>query len=256
MAGVARRRVTDRRGRTVMSDAWERFLANIKSEGQSSAVAWSETYRLGDHSLWDHSSPSTEMIAYILGARLPARARVLDLGCGTGADAIFLAEQNYEAHGLDFSAQALLLAEQRAHDRGVVVDWHECSALKTPFDDSYFDLIADRGCFHHMSWRPRRQYAEEIARILRPGGVLFLRGSREADGPFFPVDRVSLSESFDPQLFEIGPDIQFFYAVDTGGIGATAVTIVRRDLNMVRGKRTFVPETADEAGPPLARGGE
>jgi len=38
---------------------------------------------------------------------------VLDLGCGTGADAIFLAEQNYEAHGLDFSAQALLLAEQR-----------------------------------------------------------------------------------------------------------------------------------------------
>jgi methylase of polypeptide subunit release factors len=53
------------------------------------------------------------MIAYILGARLPARARVLDLGCGTGADAIFLAEQNYEAHGLDFSAQALLLAEQR-----------------------------------------------------------------------------------------------------------------------------------------------
>jgi SAM-dependent methyltransferase len=69
----------------------------------------------------------------------------------------------------------------------VVVDWHECSALKTPFDDSYFDLIADRGCFHHISWRPRRQYAEEIARILRPGGVLFLRGSREADGPFFPL---------------------------------------------------------------------
>jgi SAM-dependent methyltransferase len=196
------------------------------------------------------------MIAYILGAKLPARARVLDLGCGTGADAIFLAEQNYEAHGLDFSAQALLLAEQRAHDRGVVVDWHECSALKTPFDDSYFDLIADRGCFHHISWRPRRQYAEEIARILRPGGVLFLRGSREADGPFFPVDRVSLSESFDPQRFEIGPDIPFFYAVDTGGIGATAVTIVRRDLNMVRGKRTFVPQTADETGPPLSRGGE
>jgi ubiquinone/menaquinone biosynthesis C-methylase UbiE len=220
-----------------MSDAWERFLANIKSEGQSSTVAWSETYRLGDHSLWDHSSPSTELIAYILGARLAARTRVLDLGCGTGADAIFLAKQNYEVHGLDFSKEALRLAEQRARDCGVVVDWHECSALNTPFDDGYFDLITDRGCFHHIGGALRRQYAEEIARILRRGGVLFLRGNRKAETPFFPVDRDSLSENFDPQLFEIGPDIPFFCAVDTGGICATAVTIVRRDLNIVRGKR-------------------
>jgi ubiquinone/menaquinone biosynthesis C-methylase UbiE len=215
-----------------MTHSWERFITTIDGERQSSAGAWSDTYRLGDHNLWDHSAPSSELVGYILGARLPARARVLDLGCGTGADATFLATQDYEVHGLDFSAEALRLADERARQSGVVVTWHECSALKTPFEAGYFDLITDRGCCHHIGGPLRRQYAQEIARILKPGGVLFLRGCRVSDNPFFPIDRNSLSESFDPQLFEIGPDIPFFYAVDNGGIYATAVTITRRDPNL------------------------
>ena len=174
------------------------------------------------------------MIGYILGARLPARARVLDLGCGAGADAIFLAQQNYEVHGLDFSTQALGIARQRARDCGVVVEWHECSALSTPFDVGYFDFITDRGCCHHIGGPLRRQYAAEVARILKPRGVLFLRGCRDAGDPFYPIDRNSLSESFDPQLFDIGPEIPFFYAVDSGGISATAVTIARRETNVRR----------------------
>lgn len=223
-----------------MTEAWERFLANVKGDGQSSAAAWSETYRRGDHCVWDHASPSTEFIGYILGARLPAGARVLDLGCGTGADAIFLAKQNFEVYGVDFAKEALRLAEQRASEEGVVVDWRECSALNTPFDDGYFDLITDRGCFHHIAGPRRREYASEIARILRPGGALFLRGCRASDdGPFFPVDHNSILETFDPQFFEIGADAPFFYAVDSGGIPAMAVTIVRRDLNVARGKRPF-----------------
>jgi SAM-dependent methyltransferase len=147
---------------------------------------------------------------------------------GSGCD---IPRENFEVHGLDFSAEALRLAEQRARECCVVVDWHEISALNTPFDDGYFDLITDRGCCHHIGGPLRCQYANEIARILRPGGVLFLRGCGTSFGPFFPIEHNSLSESFDPQLFEVGPDIPFFYAVDNGGNQATAVTIVRRDLN-------------------------
>ena len=234
-----RRPVTGSRRTLSMSDVWERFIINMKGERQSSADAWTDTYRLGDHNLWDHSAPSSELVGYILGASLPTRARVLDLGCGTGADATFLATQDYEVHGLDFSAEALRLAEQRARRSGVVVDWHECSALNTPFDASYFDLISDRGCCHHIGGPLRRQYAQEIARILKPGGVLFLRGCRVSDNTFFPVDRNSLVESFNPHIFEIGPDIPFFCAVDSGGIYATAVTITRRDLNLGEGNRPF-----------------
>jgi ubiquinone/menaquinone biosynthesis C-methylase UbiE len=213
-------------------------LANIKSEGPSSAAVWSETYRSGNHILWDHSAPSTELIGFILGARLAAGKRVLDLGCGTGADAIFLVKQNFEVHGVDFSGEALRLAEQRARNCGVVVHWHECSALDTPFEDGYFDLITDRGCCHYLGGPIRRKYAEEVARILRPGGALFLRGCGKPEDDYFAtIDHSSLAESFDPHLFEIGAVIPFFLSVDSGGIDANAVAIVRRDLNLVRGKR-------------------
>ncbi len=175
-------------------------------------------------------------------------ARVLDLGCGTGADAIFLAGQNYDVHGLDFSAEALRLAKQRAGEHSVVLAWHESSALKTPFDNGYFDLITDRGCCHYMAGSIRRQYAEEVARILRPGGTLFLRGCRiPEDTSFATINRNSLVECFDPRLFEIGPVIPFYLTVDNGGIDANAVSIVRRDLSIVGGPRATISYIADSA---------
>lgn len=217
-----------------MGNDEQRSLAVPRSEWESSPEEWSHAYHVGDHVDWDHSSPSAELVGYILGARPAPRARVLDLGCGTGADAIFLARQNYEVHGLDFSAEALRLATQRAHESSVVVEWHECGALKTPFDNGYFDLITDRGCCHYMRGPIRRQYAEEVARILRPGGALFLRGCRNPEDTYFAtIDRNSLAESFDPRLFEIGPVIPFYLAVDSGGIDASAVTIVRRNFSIV-----------------------
>jgi ubiquinone/menaquinone biosynthesis C-methylase UbiE len=224
-----------------MSNDQQHSLATTQAEAQSSAAEWSDAYRVGNHVDWDHSSPSAELIGYILGARPAPRARVLDLGCGTGADAIFLAGQNYDVHGLDFSAEALRLARQRAGERSVVLAWHESSALKTPFDDGYFDLITDRGCCHYMAGSIRRQYAEEVARILRPGGTLFLRGCRiPEDTSFATIDRNSLVECFDPRLFEIGPVIPFYLTVDNGGIDANAVTIVRRDLSTVGGLRATI----------------
>jgi ubiquinone/menaquinone biosynthesis C-methylase UbiE len=210
------------------NDQQQSWAAQI--DAQSSAAEWSAAYRVGDHLGWDHSSPSAELVGYILGGGYPPRARVLDLGCGTGADAIFLAGQNYEVHGLDFSPEALRLARQRANEFGVTIGWHECSALTTPFDNGYFDLVTDRGCCHYMRGPARRRYAEEVARILRPGGALFLRGCRNLEDTYFAtIDQDSLAESFDAGLFEIGPIIPFYLVVDSGGIDANAVTIVRRD---------------------------
>lgn len=204
---------------------WERFSRTTLAEDKP----WSDTYRRGGYrSLWDHSYPSPELVGYASGAKLGAGARVLDAGCGSGQDAMFLATRNLEVHGLDFSAEAIQLAEQRSRERGVTVSWHHGSILSTPFEAGYFDLITDRGCFHHIGGQRRHEYAREIARILKPGGVLFLRGCRRPQRPFFPIDPVAIEQTFDKQLFEIGPDVPFFLVVDGGGLEATLVTIVRR----------------------------
>jgi ubiquinone/menaquinone biosynthesis C-methylase UbiE len=207
-------------------DWWGQFHKNTDL---SHHTHWSDHYRLGGHrAIWDHSYPSPELVGYILGARLGARARVLDVGCGSGQDAVFLASQNFEVHGLDFSAEALKHAEDRARERGVAVSWHHGSVLITPFDPGYFDLITDRGCFHHIGGPSRQKYSAEMARILKPGGVLLLRGCRRPEPPFYPVNSETIAETFDKRLFEIGPDVPFYLVVDAGGLEATMVTIVRR----------------------------
>jgi ubiquinone/menaquinone biosynthesis C-methylase UbiE len=206
-------------------DCWGQFQqADLSQE-----VPWSEHYRLGKHrAIWDHSFPSPELVGYMLGAKLAAGARVLDMGCGSGQDAVFLASLNLEVHGLDFSAEALKVAEDRAREHGVLVSWHLGSALTTPFDSGYFDLITDRGCFHHIGGAHRPKYGEEIARILKPRGILFLRGCRRPEPPFFPIHSETIAETFDERLFEIGPAVPFYLVVDAGGLQATMVTIVRR----------------------------
>ena len=72
-------------------DWWEQLA---KAEDLSGDREWSEIYRLGGHrEIWDYSYPSPELVGYVLGARLGAHARVLDVGCGAGQDAVFLASQ-------------------------------------------------------------------------------------------------------------------------------------------------------------------
>lgn len=165
------------------TDWWGQF----QKTDLSNDVPWSEAYPLGGYrAIWDHSLPSPELVGYMLGARLGAGARVLDVGCGSGRDAIFPAGCGLEVHGFDFSAEALDVAKDRARERNTVVSWHLGSVLNAPFDSGYFDLITDRGCFHHIGGPRRAKYAEEIARILKAGGVLFLRGCRRPEPPFSP----------------------------------------------------------------------
>jgi hypothetical protein len=54
-------------------------------------------------------------------------------------------------------------------------------------------LVTDRGCFHHLPEEARSRYATEVARFLKPGGALLLRGSRVPQTPFIPITVESLA---------------------------------------------------------------
>ena len=104
-----------------------------------------------------------------------ARARLLDVACGTGA---FLREvkRNYprlRATGLDLSAPYLAVAGRRLADWSRV-DLREGAAEDMPFDDSSFDVVTCIYLMHELPPRTRRAVAAEIARVLKPGGTLVL----------------------------------------------------------------------------------
>lgn len=95
---------------------------------------------------------------------------VLELGCGPGRNAVWLAGQGATVHALDLSPEALSWGRERATAAGVAVRFERADVLRwTPPTDGY-DVVVDSGCFHHLPPHRRVSYLELLRRALRPGG--------------------------------------------------------------------------------------
>ncbi len=99
--------------------------------------------------------------------------RVLDVACGEGRNAIWLAQRGWDATGVDFSAVALDKARQLAHERGVSVTWvHADTTTWEPTGP--FDLVLV--LYLHLAPQHRRVVLRRMAGHLGPGGVLLVVG--------------------------------------------------------------------------------
>jgi len=95
---------------------------------------------------------------------------VLDVACGTGNATIPAARAGARATGLDFARGLLEIARERAADAMVEIDFVEGDAQEMPFDDASFDRVVST--FGHMFAPDHRRTADEMKRVLRPGGVI------------------------------------------------------------------------------------
>jgi ubiquinone/menaquinone biosynthesis C-methylase UbiE len=174
--------------------------------GQVLTMSWEEAYINGSfRDMWDLSYPSQELVAFIATIKFPKVTVGLDVGCGAGREAIFLAQHGLDMIGVDLSEEALRIAAERAKEAGVQVDWRHGNVLDLPVEDQSVDFVNDRGCFHTIAEKERDQFAREIARILKPGGMMLLRGCREKieKGHFVPVTGQAVDRHFG-KYFDFG----------------------------------------------------
>ncbi|MFI8522148.1 class I SAM-dependent methyltransferase [Streptomyces sp. NPDC085481] len=120
--------------------------------------------------------PDENLVGYLDDGLVdPAAGRALDLGCGPGRNALFLAERGFEVDAVDLSPGALAWARERAREAG-----HEnirflqgnafSGALDKDLDQAPYDLIYDSGCFHHLPPHRRGTYLDFLTHHLAPGG--------------------------------------------------------------------------------------
>jgi SAM-dependent methyltransferase len=133
-------------------------------------------YRLGKPR-WDSGAVPSEVIA--LAASDHAHT-ALDLGCGTGTSAIYLAQKGLAVIGIDFTPKAIDAARDKAQRAGVTVDFRvgDVTRLDSLGVREPFDLVLDLGCFHGLDAAKRARYAEHVARLTHPGSVFLLWGFR------------------------------------------------------------------------------
>jgi SAM-dependent methyltransferase len=154
----------------------------------SDAIRWEERYARGD-TPWETGQPSSELQRVV--AEVPIRpCRALELGCGTGASAVWLAQQGFDVTALDLSTAAIARACQSAEQARATVRFLAADVLSPPPElAGPFDFIFDRGCYHVVRRENVAAFLETLRRLTRPGtlGLVLAGNAREPHQPGPPV---------------------------------------------------------------------
>jgi SAM-dependent methyltransferase len=141
--------------------------------------SWNEHYASGELP-WDTGQPEPLLVEFIHSGGV-APGRTLEIGAGTGTNAIWLAERGFAVLGLDISPLAVERAQAKMQSRALRCRFATLNFLEAPAPDGPFHFVFDRGCFHVFD-KPgeRARFAACVAAVLAPGGLwLSLIGSTE-----------------------------------------------------------------------------
>jgi ubiquinone/menaquinone biosynthesis C-methylase UbiE len=159
--------------------------------------SWHRTYEEQPYTElpWFSRSPFPAVRRAAAQKMFKSGARVLDIGCGAGTNALFLASSGYRVSGVDLAPGAVRAAQRRAEKAGLSVDFRVGDVMQLPFPSRTFLGLTDVGCFHTVPIRLRPAYAGEAARVLAPGGKFLLCWvAREYTRSFGPPHRPSVEE--------------------------------------------------------------
>ena len=138
-----------------------------------------ERYKSGD-TPWDVGRPDFNLIEVVTKKPVPS-CKVLDIGCGTGDNSIWLAQNRFQVIATDTSDIAIDKAKENASKAKVECRFILVDFLNNKIEGAPFGFVFDRGCFHSFdSENDRRRFAQNVAAHLEEAGLwLTLVGSAD-----------------------------------------------------------------------------
>jgi SAM-dependent methyltransferase len=141
--------------------------------------SWNESYASGQLP-WDTGQPEPWLVEFITSGRVTP-SQTLEIGTGTGTNAIWLAERGFNVLGVDVAPLAVEQARAKMNGRDLRCRFATLDILAEPAPGGPFHFVLDRGCFHVFDESEERaRFAAQVAAALAPGGLwLSLIGSTE-----------------------------------------------------------------------------
>jgi SAM-dependent methyltransferase len=128
---------------------------------------WEAAYREGTPP-WDVGTPSAEL-AQVLDEYQLRPQTVLEIGCGSGADAVLLARRRFEVTAVDCSPIAVERARVRAEQQDAWIHFVLADIFDFARSAGQFDFVYDRGLYHALRQVNLERYLDVLWRVTRPG---------------------------------------------------------------------------------------
>ena len=185
------------------------------------AAAWDRAYTGQRQAPWDIGRPQPVFVSLADAGEIGSP--VLDSGCGSGENALMLADRGLQVVGVDVAPTAIAAARRKAAERGLSAEFLAGDVLGLAqvtgsAGQPRFASVIDSGCFHVFDDAERAQYVESLAAVVRPGGVVHvLCFSDQVPGTLGPrrVSKAELHAAFadgwtveriEAAAFEVNPD--------------------------------------------------
>ena len=117
--------------------------------------------------------PRQQLVGLVESGRI-APGRAIDLGCGTGANAVFLAQHGFEVTGVDFAAPAIEKARRRADAASVEVRFMVDDLTDLRNVNGSYDFLVDYGTLDDLDPRDRDLYLQNVVPLTHPGSRYLL----------------------------------------------------------------------------------
>jgi len=154
-------------------DYWERYFDGLNVD----------TYDFSE------STPAASL-PHFCATYLKEKAKILDLGCGGGRNAHYLAERGYDVYGVDVAAAAIEFCRKRFLQFGLSGTFRQGTFDHIPLPDAFFDGVICIAAFDHVTSDNARASLAEVRRVLQPDGTILLT----FDPPNMDEDRLDEAE--------------------------------------------------------------
>ena len=123
-----------------------------------------------------YPEPSTiRFVARNFYGRNRQETRLLEVGCGPGANIWYMSREGFDVYGIDGSEEAIKIAKRRLSDEYLKAHLQTGDILSLPYDDNYFDGVIDAESLYCNDYSLTRQILAEINRVLKPTGLFYSR---------------------------------------------------------------------------------
>jgi SAM-dependent methyltransferase len=167
------------------------------SHERMTGLPWDASYHDGPPP-WDVGQPQPAIVR--LASNGGFAGTILDAGCGTGENALYLASLGLSVLGVDVAETALAIARAKAADRGIKVEFAAADAFELERLGRKFDTVLDAGLFHTFDGDERPIYVASLASVTENGGTVYVLCFSDVGsetGPH-PISQKELRAAFNP----------------------------------------------------------